>query len=83
MKIAIEKTVREVVEIEIKPCPFCGGEPSIKYAPGEYGYCNPTIRVECKRCHASIEREVSSKSEEEAYKSIAELWNRRANIDSE
>lgn len=83
MKITVEKAVRVAVEIEVKPCPFCGGEPSIKYAPGEYGYYYPTIRVKCKRCNASIERDVSGKSEEEAYRFIAELWNRRVNIDSD
>ena len=82
MKIKVEKTVREVVEIEVKPCPFCGGEPSTYYYHGQHGYYNPTIRVECKCCNASIERDVSGKSEEEAYRFMAELWNRRVNIDS-
>ena len=83
MKITVEKTVKELVEIEIKPCPFCGGEPGTEYYHGQHGYYNPTARIECKCCNASIERDVSGKSEEEAYRLMAELWNRRTNIDSE
>lgn len=80
MKITVEKAVRVAVEIEVKPCPFCGGEPSIKYVPGEYGYANPTAYVTCKSCNVMLEREVPAKSEEEAYRFIAGLWNRRTPI---
>lgn len=81
MKMLVEKTVKEIVEIEVKPCPFCGGEPSIEFYPGQYGYFHSTVRIECEQCNASIEKEVSGKTEEEAYRFIACLWNRRATDD--
>lgn len=81
MKISVEKTVKEVVEIEVKPCPFCGGTPSIEYHPGQFGYYHSTARIECERCNASIEKGVPGKTEEEAYRFMAGRWNRRATDD--
>ena len=69
-------------EVELKPCPFCGGKAVIKAKTKEYGF---TIWVECEKCNAridgfcpSIENENKSIENIENCKNKAiELWNRR------
>ena len=56
--------------IELKPCPFCGGEAEIQHS-AYYDICIlDYIWVECKGCDVHTR---DCDSEEEA----AELWNRR------
>ena len=67
-------------EIELKPCPFCGGSPRYeslveRIGHGEYITIN---HVRCTECGASghTEGEIRMKSEECRTKCI-EAWNRR------
>ena len=85
MKIKAEKTVREVVEIEVKPCPFCGRMPTLKYYPGLYGYGDDSdlAYIKCENCDVKMVKEVSGMSEEKVFRLMAERWNKRVNIDSE
>lgn len=54
---------------ELKPCPFCGGEPEmINYSEHEW-------LVNCPTCCGMVERW------RETEKEAAEQWNRRANDD--
>ena len=57
-------------EIELKPCPFCGGT-DIK------SYVDDFIRtyVECKNCGVKVQGAYNS---ERGEKEADELWNRRA-----
>ena len=50
---------------DLKPCPFCGGEASMRYVCGEYF-------VLCKSCSGSG-------TIVNAEKKAAEAWNRRVN----
>ena len=61
--------------IDLKPCPFCGGE--AKMMTGKFGFENEQrYMVECPVCH--VNRGLVF-SEEEA----AELWNQRFKEDSD
>lgn len=59
-------------ETELKPCPFCGGNPmSYSYDPFDGYQGNLTkYAVRCLRCTAKI----SAATKEKAH----EMWNRRA-----
>lgn len=39
-------------EIQLKPCPFCGGKAEIKYVQSGWSYEN-TAYVRCTKCGAS------------------------------
>jgi Lar family restriction alleviation protein len=68
--------------IELKPCPFCGGE-------AEYVYCSnmmliPTLRqvaVQCKECGVAT-AVVDASTEYCAKDKATEVWNRRADNDT-
>ena len=70
-------------EIELKPCPFCGGQGKLKVGSecGGFG-CNTTlVYVECEQCGARGETADSyfHDGNEAVLKMIAILgWNRRA-----
>ena len=53
---------------ELKPCPFCGGEPSL--SSGYMGYSTVGIYVECINCAA-----FSEMNPEEGI--AVEAWNKR------
>lgn len=55
-------------EIELKPCPFCGGKAVIKY--GSEGYCS---WIFCEDCYATSAACFPPESVEKAI----EAWNRR------
>ena len=54
---------------ELKPCPFCGGEPKMCQMY-DRDYCMPAWYVYCPACGAMME---NSFSEQDA----AAVWNRR------
>lgn len=61
-----------MADIELKPCPFCGGEGMIG---AKYRYHYPTyFIVVCRKCGAMAH---CGKTREEA----AKKWNRRADND--
>lgn len=64
-------------EIELKPCPFCGGE-----AEFSSGYCNDLnyARVDCTNCSAGVYNDSDRDPDatiDELEKSVLEDWNRR------
>ena len=69
-------------EIELKPCPFCGGKAVVKATTKRIGF---TIWCECEKCYAktegycpNIEKEDASLANiEECKNNAIELWNRR------
>lgn len=56
------------IERELKPCPFCGGEASMRiYFTGRYG-------AECDNCGVrGLVRDTKSEA--------AEAWNKRAGVE--
>lgn len=63
-------------EIELKPCPFCGGEakPFRHQAMGEDGWRPPFLYgVACSECPTVIKSRHVARTEAD----MAELWNRR------
>ena len=70
---------------ELKPCPFCGGEPTKHIATAMGGNIYIAI-VRCERCH--IERKIAyspgtvnkpKNAEATAFRMVGREWNRRAN----
>lgn len=67
--------------MELKPCPFCGGEVSIREAIIE-GTDEHSFAVICNRCHLGVfKARISLRDEWNGYRSPKEAatdWNRRA-----
>ena len=59
--------------IELKSCPFCGGEARL--------FVNNGVRVLCNKCNASSEILADSECyETRAVEKVIEAWNRRAEV---
>lgn len=64
-------------ELELKPCPFCGGEATISTSIDEYN--DQLIFVVCKRCGGKG-RECSTSFEGSSMRAV-EWWNLRMGED--
>lgn len=68
------------MEIELKPCPFCGGEAYFRTPQKEKGSAMCSVSVECKSCgampYAILVYEFLSDTEKK--ETAAKAWNRRA-----
>ncbi len=66
--------------VELKPCPFCGGEAYFCKPLHENGTAFDMMAVECKQCGAHpygvLVYEFADLNEK--YETIARFWNRRA-----
>lgn len=74
--------------VELKPCPFCGGEGKVI---DTHVYLDKAIRIGCDECSCTTARvlidhpqyngleldEKTRYTREEAIEKAAELWNRR------
>lgn len=59
--------------IELKSCPFCGGEARL--------FVNDGVRVLCTKCRASSKILVDSECyETRAVEKVIEAWNRRTEV---
>ena len=59
--------------VELKPCPFCGGEARL--------FVDDGVRVLCNKCRASSKILVDSECyETRAVEKVIEAWNRRAEV---
>ena len=80
MKIKIEEIRREVKEVELLPCPFCGGEDlEIKTDNAmhmKYGRIGAVVM--CNTCRAQGGIEEIEGYENEAKMGAINLWNRRS-----
>lgn len=64
-------------EIELKPCPFCGGEASIHEIKEDFlglGWKIKGYAIFCKSCRASTEYDTNRNK-------VTEKWNRRTQKD--
>ena len=65
--------------IELKPCPFCGGEATPVYCENGNRYTSNILylskrgTIKCQKCEVVLPRTYSSVSK------AIEAWNRRAN----
>lgn len=64
-------------EIDLKPCPFCGGEAEAVYAPNDINRWG----VQCKSCGCTVEVE-EWKGVEDTRGNAIKAWNRRAEDES-
>ena len=63
------------IMIELKSCPFCGGEARL--------FVNDGVRVLCTKCRASSEILADSECyKTSAVEKVIEAWNRRTTNDS-
>lgn len=59
------------MQMELKPCPFCGGKPLVEsFIFGREK--TPRFRVRCSKCWCETNWEFFAENE------VAEAWNRRA-----
>lgn len=74
-----------IQSMKIKPCPFCGGEASLKMGDGVFDDKHPYTFIECQDCHCRtvtkqtgyyfvIDKEVTLR---EAINETIDKWNRR------
>ena len=73
-------------QIELKPCPFCGGEAYLKLVSKSYGdHYGATFAIGCADCRYQFKEEsrwAISRGEmmiiTDGYEKCIERWNRRA-----
>lgn len=65
--------------IELKPCPFCGGEAYFRTPYHVKGTAFDAVSVECRKCGASpyTLQVYEGESDEQKRNAIARFWNRR------
>jgi transcription elongation factor Elf1 len=61
--------------MELKHCPFCGGEIDERGAECNYGKEIMTLNLKCKKCGTTFK--FRSKWNVNPYKEAIEAWNRR------
>ena len=73
--------------VELKPCPFCGADASLKWVLDDFAFQNglggKSLRVSCTRdgeCPSPSWTEPASEHESDVdcLKSVTRFWNRRA-----
>lgn len=80
MKIKIEEIKKEVIEVELLPCPFCGEEDLKVKIDNEMKWECGRIRavVMCNTCRAQGAIAETKGFESEAKIGAINLWNRRS-----
>lgn len=71
-------------QIELKPCPFCGGAATAKYEHRAYSIRSRknyvVVSVLCDECGGGYDdRMIESEDIEKAVKAAIKEWNRRTN----
>ena len=63
------------VMVELKPCPFCGGEIEERGGQCNYGKHIMTLDLKCKGCETTFK--FKTKWVTNPYNAVVEAWNRR------
>lgn len=58
--------------MELKPCPFCGGQTILIEQDG-----HAKFRLACSTCHVFLARRYKPGEADEAYQNLLGRWNRR------
>lgn len=66
-----------MMENKLKPCPFCGGIPTM--ISNQQNFDSTSVKIVCGLCLASIQRHHSN--EKKAVTLAVMSWNRRVNDD--
>ena len=74
--LGVQTANKEVMNSDLKPCPFCGGNAEIKYE--EYVTDVVSAFVYCTNCKVKFYVSFED-SKEEAYIKLVKLWNTRVN----
>ena len=61
--------------LELKPCPFCGGEVEERGGSCNYGKHIMTLDLKCKGCETTFK--FKAKWASDPYNETHEAWNRR------
>lgn len=71
------------MQVDLIPCPFCGGEPYYRKPEHMNGTAFDIMRIECKHCGASpyAVQVYEYDTLESKQMAIAEMWNRRISSD--
>jgi Lar family restriction alleviation protein len=64
---------------ELKPCPFCGGDPDEPEVE-QIEYESYVAQIDCTNCDISVITQYGESSEEDAIASLIASWNRRPAI---
>lgn len=72
-----------IIPIELKPCPFCGGNAKVKCVGKGTNKSELGVKAECKNCGASsiIYYPLPHASFETRKAQVVENWNRRMGED--
>ena len=73
-----EEVSERMSKINLKPCPFCGGEAEAVYAPNDINRWG----VQCKSCGCTVEVE-EWKGVEDTKENAVKSWNRRADNETD
>ena len=65
--------------VELKPCPFCGGEPSLSKSYNEYDE-GAYLSYRCKSCGASTRELYARETCPVFYGQVRDVWNDRRGI---
>ena len=66
-----------MIDTNLKPCPFCGGEGKIEYedVDGYYQKYYSWVHVVCQKCYATIGRVYDDRDRSKRY--AIKTWNKR------
>ena len=72
----------EIKSFNLKPCPFCGSEVSLKISPLSKDYPDVNdYEISCKKCGCTLwgaNCDTLNHTDEEAVEKVVNVWNRRA-----
>ena len=76
MDIKVLKINEQLINMELKPCPFCGSDKHIDYYQSEKWYNEPFAYVNCRKCDATVRVNGDRGAINLLYNAV-KIWNRR------